>query len=122
MGNLCWDSEAGITLFDFDDCLYGHYIYDIAMVFFYSTMSDDDPLAEVHRLLGPFTDGYVEETTLTRDIIKAIPLFMKLREIDLYAVIHRSFDLETTDDTWVKNFMDERRERIVDNVPWMDLK
>ncbi len=34
-GNLFVDDDYTMTLFDFDDCVYGHFIYDIAMVLFY---------------------------------------------------------------------------------------
>ena len=36
LGNLFVDDNYTLTLFDFDDCVYGHFIYDIAMVLFYS--------------------------------------------------------------------------------------
>ena len=39
-GKLLRRRGGNITLFDFDDCVYGHFIYDIAMVIFYAVMSD----------------------------------------------------------------------------------
>ncbi|MDF1816799.1 MAG: phosphotransferase, partial [Verrucomicrobiales bacterium] len=122
VGNLMMDHEGGITLFDFDDCVFGHYLYDIAMVFFYAGMSDPEPAELVGRFIRPFLSGYREENFIPGDCLEAIPLFMKLREIDLYAVIHRSFDVATTDDEWVLGFLngDERRRRIENDVPWID--
>ena len=45
---------------------------------------------------------------------------MKLREIDLYAVIHRSFDVDNIDHPWVAMFMENRKQRIEDGVPFID--
>jgi hypothetical protein len=45
---------------------------------------------------------------------------LKLREIDLYAVIHRSFDVDNLDDPWVARYMHNRKQRIEDGVPTID--
>jgi hypothetical protein len=44
---------------------------------------------------------------------------MKLREIDLYAVIHRSFDLDNLQDSWVARFMNGRKQRIEQGVLYL---
>jgi hypothetical protein len=46
---------------------------------------------------------------------------LKLREIDLFAVIHRSFDVEDIQDRWVASFMKNRKEMILNDVPFIDL-
>ena len=46
----------------------------------------------------PFLTGYSRENPLETRRLNGIPYFLKLREIDLYAVIHRSFDVENLDD------------------------
>jgi hypothetical protein len=57
---------------------------------------------------------------LDQDWLKEIPYFLKLREIDLYAVIHRSFDVENITDPWVAMYMENRKQRIEDEVPFLD--
>ncbi len=53
--------------------------------------------------------------------LKEIPHFLKLREIDLYAIIHRSFDVDNLeDDPWVANYMRGRKEKIENDVPFID--
>jgi len=49
-----------------------------------------------------------------------VPWFLKLREIDLYAVIHRSFDVDHLTDSWVSRFMEGRRDRIEQGVPYVE--
>ena len=45
---------------------------------------------------------------------------MKLREIDLYAVIHRSFDINNLDDPWCAWYMNGRKEKIESGKPYLD--
>jgi hypothetical protein len=45
---------------------------------------------------------------------------MKLRELDLYAVIHRSFDVENLEDTWCIWYLDGRKERLEEGIPYLD--
>ena len=46
---------------------------------------------------------------------------MTLREIDLYALIHRSFDVGSIEDPWCARYMDGRAERIRERRPFVEL-
>jgi len=121
-GNLFVDNAGQITLFDFDDCCYGHYIYDIAMVLFYSITMQPEPEAFAVSFLSDFLRGYRQENHLDPSWLAQLPHFLKLREIDLYAVIHRSFeDVETIEDRWVKWYMTGRKSRIEQGKPYLDI-
>ena len=120
MGNLLVEDGDRITLFDFDDCCFGHFAYDIAMAFFYATTFDPDPAAEVREFFDDFASGYLQEHTLPLDCFDSIPLFMKLREIDLFSVIHNRFDVEKSPGEWASQFLSGRRERIVDETPCIE--
>jgi Ser/Thr protein kinase RdoA (MazF antagonist) len=119
-GNLFVDAEGRITLFDFDDCVYSWYIYDIAMVLFYMVVGRDDAPEFTEEFMSHFLPAYVSESSLEGAWLDKIPFFLKLREIDLYAVIHRSFDVEHLDDPWCRRYMDGRRERIEEGLPFVD--
>ncbi len=108
-----------LTLFDFDDCVYGWFIYDIAMVFFYELMWKTDDRAAVETFCNAFLAGYRRENQLAPQWLAAIPYFLKLREIDLYALIHRSFDVENLEDEWCQNYMRGRKEKIENEVPFI---
>jgi Ser/Thr protein kinase RdoA (MazF antagonist) len=119
-GNFFVDDEGRITAFDFDDCVYSWFIYDIAMVLFYSALFAEDGRAFTEAFMPCFLQGYRRENALDPAWLAEMPHFLKLREIDLYAVIHRSFDLESTEDRFVAHYMPGRRERIEGEVPVID--
>lgn len=114
--NFFVDEAGNITLFDFDDCVYGHFIYDIAMVIFYAVMSDFE--RRTPEFCIPFFHGYCGENRLDPAWLMEIPHFLKLREIDMVALIHRSFDVENLTDPWVARFMDGRMARIARGEPY----
>lgn len=117
-GNFFIDDNYTITLFDFDDCVYGHFIYDIAMVLFYTAINEQDPEAFTTQFMPVFLSGYLEENGLDAKWLAEIPHFLKLREIDLFAAIHFSFaDGDNPDHPWCARYMKGRRERIENDVP-----
>ncbi|MGW8250730.1 MAG: phosphotransferase enzyme family protein, partial [Anaerolineales bacterium] len=116
-GNLLMNADGCLTLFDFDDCAYCWYVYDIAMVVFYISMGKADVHAFLNEFLPLFLRGYRLETGLQASWLTEIHHFLKLREIELYAAIHRSFNLENIDNPWVARFMQGRKERIENNIP-----
>jgi Ser/Thr protein kinase RdoA (MazF antagonist) len=127
-GLIHQDAHAGnffvhgdeIILFDFDDCVYGWFAYDIAVVLFYAVMGAQDWPAFTRSFMTNFLAGYAQENELPPGWLARIPHFLKLREIDLYAVIHRSFDVQNLDDPWVKRYMDGRRQRLERGAPYID--
>ena len=119
-GNFFVDDEFRLTLFDFDDCVYGHFIYDIAMVLFYTAMGEPDPAEYTGRFMPVFLSGYREENRLDPAWLAELPHFMKLREIDLFAAIHFSFeDGDNPDHPWCAHYMKGRREKIEGDVPFI---
>jgi Ser/Thr protein kinase RdoA (MazF antagonist) len=119
-GNFFVNNAGEITLFDFDDCCYSWYINDLAIVLFYALAGRGYDSKFVPKFMKPFLAGYVKENILEPSSLAEIPNFLKLREIDLYAVIHRSFDVNELQNPWVANFMDNRKYRIENNVPYVD--
>jgi Ser/Thr protein kinase RdoA (MazF antagonist) len=119
-GNFLVDDDGQFTLFDFDDCVYGWYAYDVALVLFYAALWADDPQAFTRQFMTHFLRGYLREYPFDSVWLHEIPHFLKLREIDLYAIIHRSFDVENLEDPFSIHYMDGRRERIELGVPTID--
>ena len=119
-GNFFVDDNYTITLFDFDDCVYGHFIYDIAMVMFYAITNHPEPEKELAALWTPFMQGYAQENELDSVWLAQIPHFMKLREIDLYAVILDTFGPDFSEDSWGAKFMNGRHEKIVQGKPYVN--
>ena len=122
-GNFFITDDGQITLFDFDDCQYAWFIYDIAMALFYVTPPDcasGSQRRDAMSFLQNFWKGYQIENNLNRSWLAHIALFLRLREIDLYILIHRSMDLNNLD-RWCASYMKNRHEKILGNVPYCDI-
>jgi amicoumacin kinase len=120
-GNFFVNGDDELTLFDFDDCVYGHFIYDIAMVLFYTSDGAPDSIAFIEHFMPVFLAGYRTENQLDPHWLKELPHFMKLREIDLFATIHFSYeDGDNPDHPWCARYMQGRRSKIENDVPYLD--
>jgi Ser/Thr protein kinase RdoA (MazF antagonist) len=122
--NLHIDGDT-ITLFDFDDCCYNWFANDIAMVVFYQVTNRDDPGGVAAAFLPNFLRGYRVENRLDPAWATTIPVFMTMREIELYAIILRSYGIiashiDEIPHEWPRRFMRGRRERIMAGAPYLD--
>jgi Ser/Thr protein kinase RdoA (MazF antagonist) len=120
-GNFLVDEQGRLGLFDFDDCCYSWFINDLAIVLFYVVVNSPDPEALTTAFFPRFLRGYRQENHLDPAWLSEVPFFLKLREIDLYAVIHRSFDVTNLTDRWVADFMRGRKERLEAGQPFVEL-
>ncbi|GAA0314908.1 hypothetical protein GCM10008967_01770 [Bacillus carboniphilus] len=92
-----------INVFDFDDCSYHWFASDIAIALYYTMLGrdyhkEDNREAIANRFLEHFLKGYKTENTIPREAIESIPLFLRLRDIVLYAVINKKLDPDTLDE------------------------
>lgn len=110
-GNFFVDESGMITLFDFDDAAYSWFVNDLAIVLFYAVSTLDDPDGFAAWFVPAFLAGYHEHHQLPGHHLAMIPTFMRLREIDTYAIIHRDSE-QQSDHPWVRAYMRGRRERI----------
>jgi amicoumacin kinase len=124
--NFFVDDDGRLTMFDFDDCVYGHFAYDLAMVLFYALdnlPSDGDFASYFWRR---FMRGYRQENDLDSVHLQHIPNFLLLREVQLYMIVHRDFaDPENispgnSGDSWLAAFMNGRRARIEQGIPYLN--
>ncbi len=117
-GNFFVDENGRITLFDFDDCCYGHFAYDLAMVLFYALTNRDDVETFAPAFWQPFWRGYQQENALDPAWLAEIHPFMKLREIELYTILMRDYGPEAlADDSWASKYLHGRLSRIEQNQP-----
>lgn len=118
--NLFVDKHGQITLFDFDECAYSWFINEIAIVLFYIVMDAEDWPAFTQEFMSHFLQGYVRANSLDAKWLKEIPCFLKLREMELYAVVYRDFDVNHIDDWWIARFMQDRKHRLENDIPFID--
>lgn len=118
--NFLVDEAGSITLFDFDECAYSWFINDIAIALFYSVMDADDAPAFTQEFMTHFLRGYQQARPLDPKWLKEMPCFLKVREIELYAVIHRDFEVSNIHDWWCERFMRDRKYKIEHDVPFIN--
>jgi Ser/Thr protein kinase RdoA (MazF antagonist) len=118
--NLFVDEQGTITLFDFDDCGYSWFANDVAIALFYIVMDADDWPAFTREFMTHFLAGYREVRSFERHWLREVPAFLKLRELVLYAVMHRDYDVQNIDDWWAARFMRDRKWKIEHDVPFID--
>ena len=142
--NFFMDADGKLTLFDFDDCAYSWFINDIAIVLFYISMDAEEfgyssVASFTTEFMVHFLQGYSRAFTVERSWLKEIPTFLKLRELELYAVVHRDFeiaginhnsleefirtpgfDVNNSGHMWIANFMHGRKARIEAGLPFIE--
>ena len=121
-GNFVVNDGGGICIFDFDDCHYGWFGFDISIPLFYALRDeaiDPNDAGYARRFMHRFMTGYSQENRLDAAWIKRIPDFMKFREIDLYSVIVVEGAEEING--WCRRYMKDRRHRIEHDIPVIDL-
>lgn len=122
-GNFFVDDDGDLKIFDFDDCQYFWFSHDIAMALFYVVPHNCMKIVDLDNagfFLKHFLAGYRRENDLEQRWILEIPTFLRLREMELYIAIHRSMDLNALD-SWCASFMKDRKERILDKVPYVNI-
>ncbi len=118
--NFFVDEGGAITLFDFDDCVYSWFCNDIAIVLFYIVQDAEDAPAFTQEFMTYFLRGYQQVYSLDPQWLPAIPAFLKVREILLYAAMYRDYAENSIDDEWAARFMQERQAKIEHDVPFID--
>lgn len=121
-GNFFVDENYNITLFDFDDAVFGHFIYDIAMVMFYAITNHPTPEEQLATLWPRFMQGYKKENELDPSWYAEILPYMKLREIDLYAVLIDTFGYGESGHPWIDTFMNGRQDKIAQEKPYVNFE
>lgn len=99
-GNVFIADNGDLTMIDFDDSVYGWFVYDLAMVFYYiiSRLTRPPGRGEGERevlaaALTPFMAGYRTENGIDDTLWLALPDFLRLRRILLYVFYHQNLDM-----------------------------
>jgi amicoumacin kinase len=120
MGNMFVDENGQITLFDFDDCNYSWFANDLAIVLFYRITGEENRHELTAEFMPPFLRGYAQENRLDPHWLATIPSFLKVREIDLYGVLLRSYENPyEAESMWVRGFLKDRKDRIEADEPYL---
>jgi Ser/Thr protein kinase RdoA (MazF antagonist) len=119
-GNFFYDGDT-IHVFDFDDCSYHWFASDIAIPLYYSVYygyqnkSEQEKEVFAKHFLKYFLKGYETENPIPNHLMKQLPLFLKLRDITLYSVLHKKIAPEDRD-VRLNQGLELMKKRIVQNV------
>jgi Ser/Thr protein kinase RdoA (MazF antagonist) len=122
-GNFFVDVPSGaITVFDFDDCVHGWFVMDLAMSLFDMLVlyPGADRAGFAARFLKCLLSGYLSENFLSAYWIKQLPSFLKLLEIGIYLMVYQDADPDDRE-SWVGKFMQGRKERMQAGLPYVEL-
>jgi len=84
VSNFCVDENDGIMLFDFDDCAYNFFAYDLAIPL-NSLVKSSLSHTQMIMARSAFFEGYAEEYSLPLEWLDIIDGFMRFRSIELFA-------------------------------------
>lgn len=125
-GNFFLDQGA-LKFFDFDDCCYQWFAFDVTTILFSAVLQPwventrDAQVKEARKFLPVFLDGYQQEASVSGLMLDQFPLFLKLRELSLYAVIHSHMDINQLDGWYPIKFMADRKPRLEADEPYLKM-
>ncbi len=113
--------DGEITVFDLDDCQYHWFLYDIAVILF-----DTLPWLPHHGMdkegfgcyfWRHFMRGYGLENALDPSWLSQLSHFLRLREMNLYLVFHKKWDLDSLQE-WQADRLKEFKYHLENDVPY----
>ncbi|MEI5908607.1 phosphotransferase [Bacillus spongiae] len=120
-GNIIMDQNDSLVTIDFDECSFNWFAQDLAVVFYHAywqnSSFNDNQDYFTQEFMTHFFNGYKSENFLHEDIIKQIPIFLKLREIFLYQLFITKWDLNNLGN-WQQYTLDNLNDNIKGNKPY----
>ena len=96
--NILVENNSNLTMIDFQDCEKHYYIFDLAVPIYsaieYSFVGNGNIVDYKNSITKAILDGYQEENELPTEMINKLPLFIKLKEIFEYSLMHMYWDKE----------------------------
>jgi|GEM_PF-671712 len=116
------ENKNEVTIFDFDDLCYYHFVNDIAMSAYYYVMMEKTKKEKTEKakyFLTEYLEGYNKFYNAQQDWFKYLPVMFKQREFVVYLVLNR-----TMDEQWLKgdgkDFMDEYFFNLSNDIPYIN--
>ncbi|MDJ1475991.1 phosphotransferase [Bacillus sp. LS15-K4] len=96
--NILVENNSNLIMIDFQDCEKHFYIFDLAVPIYsaieYSFAGNGNIVDYEHSITKALFEGYQEENELPKEMIDKFPLFIKLKEIFEYSLMHMYWDKE----------------------------
>ncbi|MFD3448966.1 phosphotransferase enzyme family protein [Microbacteriaceae bacterium 4G12] len=116
-----------IVLFDFGDCEYNWFIYDIAIVLYHAVQTVDENDLQGRKdfallFINSFLRGYLIENNLDKYWLSKLPFFLNYRQIFSYIYFVRFLNEEQKNNEKVKNILHGMRRKIECDIPYLDIQ
>jgi amicoumacin kinase len=120
-----YDKE--IILFDFGDCEYNWFAYDIAIVLYHAVQSiNENNLQERENFailfIKSFLQGYLTENTLDSYWISKLPFFLNYRQIFSYIYFVKFLHEEQRNNEKVKAMLNKMKKKIKLDSPYLNIQ
>lgn len=121
--NILVDDEMKLTMVDFQDCEKNFYIFDLAVPIYsaieYSFVGGGNIVDYAQDIRKAIIDGYKEENDLPAEMLEHLPLFIKLKEVFEYSLMHMYWNKEKLTEEQIR-IMNHFRMRIERNHSLLD--
>lgn len=96
--NILVDNESFLTMIDFQDCEQHYYVYDLAVPIYSAlefSFSGGGNIKDYERsITRALIDGYKEENDISSEMLMKLPLFLKLKQLFEYSLMHMYWNSE----------------------------
>ena len=123
--NTLVDDDYNLTMIDFQDCEKHYYVFDLAVPIYSAleyTFVGGGNIADYGRdITKAIIDGYQEENDLPKEMLDRLPLFIKLKEVFEYSLMHMYWDKEKLTENQIR-IMNHFRMRIEHNYSLLNVR
>ncbi|MFD2045529.1 phosphotransferase enzyme family protein [Ornithinibacillus salinisoli] len=119
--------NSKIILFDFGDCEYNWFVYDIAIVIYHAlqTMNGNgiQQRREFARLfMNSFIEGYHTENQLCVEWINKLPFFLNYRQLYSYMYFSKFLTQEQKNNKKINQILHSMKHKIENDIPYIDFQ
>ncbi|MEK4439086.1 phosphotransferase enzyme family protein [Paenibacillus sp. FSL K6-2862] len=104
--NILIDNESKLTMIDFQDCEKHFYAYDLAVPIYsaleFSYSGGGNIRDYEQSITKALIEGYKEENDLSSEVLMQLPLFLKLKELFEYNLMHMYWNFEELSEEQVR--------------------
>ncbi|WP_422424561.1 phosphotransferase enzyme family protein [Bacillus sp. PSXD-155] len=122
--NILVENNSNLTMIDFQDCEKHFYIFDLAVPIYsaieYSFAGNGNIVDYEYSITKALFEGYQEENELPKEMKDKFPLFIKLKEIFEYSLMHMYWDKEELTEEQVR-IMNLYRMKIENNNTYINI-
>ncbi|WP_339254692.1 phosphotransferase [Sporosarcina sp. FSL W8-0480] len=122
--NILVDDDLKLTMVDFQDCEKNFYIFDLAVPIYsaieYSFVGRGNIVDYGREITKAIIEGYQEEHELPADMLEQLTLFIRLKEVFEYSLMHMYWNKEKLTEEQIR-IMNHFRMRIERNHSIIDM-